>query len=96
MPCHGVGAVENDEAVITVIALSYYSYEMRPQSWTHVARIYRLAELVRLYLRVYIRKFADILYEVVEVERFQCSCLRVSSHADCAACINKQHALLPI
>ena len=80
--CHRVGAVQDDEAVVVVVVVGDEAYYLRPSHRVHVAGVDGWVELSDVDVSLYELELRHRLHQVVEVEWFECACLRVLSHAD--------------
>ena len=88
---HGVCAMKDDKAVVTVIIVCNYAHELCPPPERHVRRVDRRCELISVYVSLQVSEFRQIGNQVIEVKRLKRSCLHIASHTDGAAGIDKQH-----
>ena len=88
---HGVSSMKDHKTVILVVAFGNDAYELSPISRIHVAGIDGRRELIYVDPCLEILKLWHLCDEVVEVERFQCSCLLIAAHTNGTPCINEKY-----
>ena len=88
---HGVCAMKDDEAVITVIIVCNDAHKLRPPPERHVRRVDRRCELISVYVSLQVSEFWQIGNQVFKVKRLKRSCLHIAPHSYSTAGIDKQH-----
>ena len=93
---HSVGAMQNHEAVVTVVSVGNDAHNLSPASKRNVRRVDWRRKLVSVYVRLKVGKFGKIGNEVLEVEGFESTGLWVASHTNSTAGINQQHFVVAL
>ena len=88
---HRVGAMQHHETVVVVVAVGDTVADVSPSGGRHVAGVDGWRELIGLNLSVELFEFGHMDEQMLEVERFKGTRLRVAVHADRAACIDEKY-----
>ncbi len=89
---HSVGAVKNHKTFIAVIIVLNDMGNIAPMRSVHGTGIDRTRKLHVVNLEIQHLDFWDIVDKMVEIERFECSCIGVLDHSNRTSCINHQYA----
>ena len=77
--------MQHHEAVVLLVVVGNDVAQVGPQPWCHVARVDGGRELVRVNLQVKLLQLRHVIQQVLEVERLQRPCVRITVHADGSA-----------
>ena len=83
--------MEDDKAVVAVVVVGYAMAKIGPSRRRHIAGVDGRLKLVGVNLNVELSQLGHVLYQVLEVERFECSGQRIAVHADSATGINEEY-----
>ena len=83
--------MEHHEAVVVVVAVGDAMADVGPSGGRHVAGVDGWRELIGLDFGVELLEFGHMDEQMLEVEGFEGTRLRVAVHADRAACIDEKY-----
>ena len=89
---HGIGAVENDEAVVAVVAVGYHAGQFHPVLGLHIARVDGRVEGGEVDVVLEAAELGHMAAEVRQVEVFEGARLGVFHHADGTAGVDDEDA----
>ena len=81
---HGVGTVQDDEAVVTIVVVMNNAYQLPPHIRFHVRRIHRRIKLIGVNWKIELLQFGDILLQLLEVKVLQSTCRGILNHTNCS------------
>lgn len=87
---HGVGAVEDDEAVEVIVVIVYDFDNLCPQRGFHIRGVDGRVELIGGDAVVEAFQLGDVQKQVVEVEVFECTGFGVFYHSDSSSGVNQE------
>ena len=79
---HRIGTMQHHKTIVVVIVVCNDMRQVGPHAWCHVAGVNRRIKLIGGNLCVKLIQFWHILQKVLEVERLQSSCLRITIHSN--------------
>ena len=88
---HGVGAVQNDKAVVLLIAVGDDAHQFGPQLRLHITRVDRRVKLIAMQVVIKLPQLGHMATQMLEVEGFQSTSFWIAYHADSATSVYQQH-----